>query len=150
MGEALQSVTAARLGRAFLPLAAVALLGVIRLGAVSLADPRGWGLLAGAALTAGEMLAFGLRNVQLAFGRALRPWMTAAMAGSVVPPVFALYVFGWSGLRGLARAQGPAAGLEAVVLTGAGLWIMRGWMKVVEVQRLARAMEGIGAEEGPL
>jgi hypothetical protein len=93
------------------------------------------------ALSAGcAMLAYGLRISQRAFDRPHRAWMSWAMLGSLVPPVFAVYVLGWLGLRQLATSRGLpdlAVGIAFAVL---GTWAMRSWMKVVEVERLSQVM----------
>jgi hypothetical protein len=140
IGQAIQRITAARLGRGFLPLAALAMTGAVRLFAGEVAVREGWVLLLGAIATAAAMLAFGLRNVQLSFGRPFRPWMSAAMIGSIVPPLFTLYVFGWLGLREVAVGDGAAMRLLGLGMVVVGLWALRSWMKVVEVQNLSRAM----------
>ena len=102
----------------------------------------------GALATAGAMLAYGLRIVQTAFGRERKPWMIAAMLGSVVPPLFALYLLGWRGLRGLVGGGGVGGTVLAILFIAAGGWVLRGWMRVVEVERLARVMALTMDEEG--
>jgi hypothetical protein len=66
--------------------------------------------------------------------------MGAALVGSTVPPAYGVYVFGWHGLRGLAQGGGAGAVLIAILLTGAGVWVLRSWMRIVEVERLAGVM----------
>ena len=146
IGQAIQRITAARLGRGFLPLAALAVMGVVELGVAGLDSRSGWILVAGSAATAAAMLAFGIRNVQLAFGRPLRAWMRAAMLASLVPPLFGFYVFAWRGLREVALGDGTTMRLAGVLLTALGLWALRSWMKLVEVQNLAQAMS-LGSDE---
>ena len=95
------------------------------------------------------MVAFGLRTVQLALGRPFKKWMSAAMIASMIPPAFTFYVFAWRGLREVAVADGAAMRLTGVLLTLVGIWALRSWMKVVEVQNLARAMAvDTGLDEG--
>lgn len=137
VGDAIQKITAARLGRGFLPLALLAVTGIVQVGA---GQVGGWSLIIGALATATAMLAFGLRNVQLAFGREQRTWMSAAMVGSFIPPVFTFYVFAWHGLREVATGDGTMMRLMGLLLTGLGLWALRSWMRVSEVHRLAQTM----------
>ncbi len=115
--------------------------GLAEVAVVGLGSGRGWFLVAGAVGTGAAMLAFGLRNVQRAFGRPHRTWMSLAMVGSVIPPIFSLYVLAWRGLREVALGEGTAARLLGVILTALGLWALRSWMKVVDVQNLAKAMD---------
>lgn len=138
VATAVQNLVAARLGRGFLPLALIFVIGVVEFftasSQVSLALPLG------AIGAASAMLAYGLRISQRAFARPHRTWMSLAMLGSVVPPLFALYVLGWRGLRQLA-AGGGASGLGiGIAFAVLGTWAMRSWMKVVEVERLAQVM----------
>jgi len=128
---------AARLGRGFIPIAIAFVVGVVRL---LTSVEGGFALPLGAVAAAAATLAYGLRVSQRAFGRPHRPWMTAAMFGSLVPPVFALYVFGWLGLRGLATGEGTGASVGGIGFAFLGGWAMRSWMKVVEVERLAQVM----------
>ena len=96
------------------------------------------------------MLAYGLRIVQHAFGRKDNPWMSAAMLGSLVPPLFALYVFVWLGLRGFVRGGGGSGIVIAILFSAMGVWVLRGWMRVVEAERLARVMAlNMDQEGGP-
>jgi hypothetical protein len=128
---------AARLGRGFLPLAVLFVVGFVeQLGGDGLGVP---GLSVGALGAAGAMLAYGLRISQRTFARPKRAWMSWATVGSLVPPLFALYVLAWRGLRQLATGglNGLAVGIAFAVL---GTWAMRTWMKVVEVERLAQVM----------
>jgi len=140
IGEAIRTVTAARLGRGFVPLAALAATGLVQLATGGLGNSQGWVLVFGAVATAVAMLAFGVRNVQKAFGRRDTVWMSLAVMGSIIPPVFTLYVFAWRGLREVAVGDGAMTRLLGVLFSGLGLWALRSWMRLVEVQSLARAM----------
>lgn len=128
---------AARLGRGFIPLAIAFVVGVIRL---LVSAESGLALPLGALAAGSAMLAYGMRVSQRAFGRPHRRWMSAAMLGSLVPPLFALYVLGWLGLRGLATGEGAGAWGAGIGFAFLGSWTMRSWMKVVEVERLAQVM----------
>jgi hypothetical protein len=133
----LQGLVAARLGRGFVPLAIAFVVGVVRL---LTAAEGGFALPLGAVAAGSAMLAYGMRISQRAFGRPHRPWMSAAMLGSLVPPLFALYVLGWLGLRGLAIGEGAGAWAGGIGFAFLGGWAMRSWMKVVEVERLSQVM----------
>lgn len=136
VGQAIQKLAAARLGRAFIPLAVLLLLGVAQI-----ALRRGGILLAGgAALSAAAMLAFGLQVVNRAFGRGSWLWMTAATAAGLVPAAYALWVLGWLGLRGVATAGGLVTGAWAALHLLLGLWLVGRWLQILELSRLAAAM----------
>jgi hypothetical protein len=62
------------------------------------------------------------------------------MLGSLVPLVFGLYVLGWLGLRRMATGEGLTAIGVGIAFAAMGSWVMRSWMKVVEVERLAQVM----------
>ena len=138
VGQAIQNLAASRLGRGFIPLALLLLVG---LGLI-LTEGGGVGfmLALGAPLSAAAMLAFGQRVVQSAFGRPRRPWMAWAAVAGLLPPAYGIWVMAWLGLRGLAAATGPTdmvvAGVDAVL----GFWSLRSWLRIVELQRLAEAM----------
>lgn len=146
VAHAIQRLAAARLGRAFVPLGVLVGMGV----AQALTGRGGLLLAAGAPLAALAMLGYGLRVVQGAFGRPRRPWMALAALASVVPPAYALWVLGWLGLRGLASAGGIFSGGWAAAHLLVGIWLLRGWMRLLELSRLAEAMSAAApAGEGP-
>jgi hypothetical protein len=135
--EAIQSLMAARLGRGFVPLAilfATGAVGTLR-GTFS-----GMPLALGAIAASAAMLAYGLRIVQRALSRPHRAWMSMAMVGSIAPPAFALYVLGWLGLKGLAAVESAQGFGLAILYIGMGVWVLRRWMAVVEIERLAEVM----------
>jgi len=143
VGRAIQDLAAARLGRAFIPLALIFLVGMGEM----LTGPRGWDLAGGAPLAAGAMLAHGLKVVQKAFGRPQRPWMVLAPVAGVLPLGLGLYVLGWRGLRTLSDPHGIASLASGVFFTLAGVWVLRSWVKLLELGRLADAMvAGTGGE----
>ncbi|MFQ5535935.1 MAG: hypothetical protein ACE5GJ_00660 [Gemmatimonadota bacterium] len=144
VGRAIQDLMAVRLGRGFIPLGLIALVAALRWLLFGAAAGGAVILMAGAILSAIAMLSFGLEVVQRAFRRSQRPWMTLAAVGSVVPPLFGVYVAGWSGLRVVALGAGVVDRGMAAVLTLLGLWTLRRWLQVVEVKGLATAMDGIG------
>jgi len=139
IGVAIQDLMVARLGRSFVPLAVV-----FGLGAIELWRSTGFGagaiLAGGAVVTSAAMLAYGLRVVQYAFGRPERPWMYGALVAGVAPPFFALYLIGWRGLRLVGFGNGLAGIAWASLFVGMGVWVLRSWMKMVEIERLARIM----------
>lgn len=136
VGQAIQKLAAARLGRAFLPLAVLLLLGVAQI-----AFRRGGLLLAGgAALSAAAMLAYGLQVVNRAFGRGNWAWMAAATAAGLMPASYALWVLGWLGLRGVATAGGLVTGAWAALHLLLGIWLVWRWLQILELSRLAVTM----------
>ena len=137
VGGAIQKLMAARLGRAFLPLGvlfAFGFAGLLR------GSPGAFGVALGAVAAGGAMLGYGLRVVQRTLGRPRRVWMLVASAASVVPPLYALYVLGWRGLRAMAEGGGSMALLVGAVHFVLGVWVLRSWMRVLELERLARIM----------
>lgn len=134
---AIQNLTAARLGRAFIPLALL-----FAMGAVGFAGSGRTGLWTaiGALGTSAVMLAYGLRTVQRSLGRSRRTWMSLAMLASVVPPGYGLWVLGWRGLRALTDSTDPSGLVMAILYVALGVWVLRTWMGIVEIERLARVM----------
>ncbi|MEM7415585.1 MAG: hypothetical protein AAF389_08840 [Gemmatimonadota bacterium] len=135
--DAIQSLMAARLGRGFVPLAVLFAIGAV--GMLGGPGP-GFPLALGAVLSSAEMLAYGLRIVQRALERPPRLWMTLAYLASVLPPFYGLYVLGWLGLRTLATGPFGWGTLGAISFCALGVWVLRSWMRVVEIERLAKIM----------
>lgn len=138
VGPVIQDLAAARLGRAFVPLVLLVLFG---LGGIL----RGGGaeaflLAVGGPVSAGAMLAFGMRVAHAAFGRPRRPWMAWAAVAGVLPPTYGIWVLAWLGLRRLAAGGGAPNLLVGLVLASLGFWVLRSWLRIVELQRLAEAM----------
>lgn len=148
VGRAVQDLAAVRLGRGLVPLALLFLVGLGQALDQAPWSPEAVMLALGAIATGCAMLAYGQRAVQRAFGGPHRPWMSFAMAGSLVPPTFALYVLGWRGLRLLFAGAGAGSVIVALLFTATGIWVMRSWMKVVEVERLARTMSMGAGDSG--
>jgi hypothetical protein len=146
VGPAVQNLAAARLARGFVPLAILFFAG-IAVVLSSLGDARrGWVLALGAPVAAGAMLAQGLRVVQRAFGRPQRAWMRLTALAALVPPALAFWVIGWLGLRRLADWAHPGPVLTGAAWSVLGAWVLRSWLRIVELERLARTM---GAPERP-
>lgn len=135
VNAAIQTLTARRLGRGFVPFGLLFAWGLA--GAFF-----GGGLLlpGGAVAASAAMLAYGLRTVQRALGRPDRPWMVVALLTSVIPPAFSVYVLAWVGLRGFTLGTSAGPLMSAVVGSVLGAWALSSWMKVVEIERLARIM----------
>ena len=144
---AIQDLAAARLGRGFLPMGVLLLVGLVELGTRGPGDGSALLLASGALASAGAMLAHGLRVVQESFGRPPRLWMTLARWVTMLPLLFGLYVLGWRGLRQLAVGEGLASLALGIVFAVMGSWVLRAWMRVVEVEQLARLMT-FGLEDG--
>jgi hypothetical protein len=128
---------AARLGRAFVPLG---LVFVIHFARLVVGVPGEAGIALAAIVAALATLAYGLRAVQKTLDRPNRAWMSLAMAGSLIPPGFGLYLLAWEGLRRFAPGATPLTIVVATLHVGLGVWVLRSWMKVVEIERLARIM----------
>ena len=75
--------------------------------------------------------------------------MLAVMLFSFVPPGFALYVLLWRGLRFFVVGSGVSGVVTSIFFTVMGVWAMRSWMRVVEVERLSLVMvRGVEGEAG--
>ncbi len=135
VNAAIQNLMANRLGRAFVPL------GLLFAWGMAAAFFGGGFLMpVGALASSAATLAYGQRIVHRAFGRPNRPWMTAASMASVLPPMFGVYVLGWLGLRGFALGFAASTIISATLGTVLGVWTLRSWMRIVEIERLARVM----------
>ena len=139
VGVAIQNLTAARLGRGFVPLGVLFLWGVAGLVGGG-AGPEAWTFVFGAVGAGGAGLAYGLRNVQLTFGNPRRPWMAVARVGGVIPPALGLYLFAWTGLRVVAMWTSAGAGMGGVASSLLGMWVLRNWWKLLEIESLAQHM----------
>ncbi|MDP2956339.1 MAG: hypothetical protein Q8N53_07950 [Longimicrobiales bacterium] len=60
--------------------------------------------------------------------------------GGVLPPAFGIWVLGWLGLRSAAEAEGPVGVTAGLVLAALGVWVLRGWVRILELHRLAETM----------
>lgn len=135
VGRGIQNLMAARLGRAFIPLTFL-----FGWGAVILQRGGAAWVVLGALITSATMMAHGLRTVQLALGRPRRAWMTATVGAALVPPIYGVFVLGWKGFRSLATASDWGSLLPAILFVVLGGWVLYCWMKIVEIDRLARTM----------
>jgi hypothetical protein len=142
----IQDLMAGRLGRGFVPLGVLSVVGLRELLSIDFIAGDGLVLVLGAIAAGVAMLSCGLRVSQLAFGRAKRPWMSAAMLFSLIPPGFAVYVLAWRGLRLFVVGTGVSGLATAGFFTVAGAWTMYSWTKVAELERLSLAMGTAGKE----
>ena len=134
---AIHNLVAARLGRAFVPLAGLFAAGMVRLlgGA-----PGGLWMAVGAVASAGAMLWYGLAIVRAPSGRGSVAGRLAGAVCTVVPSLFGIYVLGWAGLRGLAAATGGGSVAAAILYVALGVWVLTSWLRLTEVRRLAQVM----------
>ena len=146
MGRVIQDLMAGRLGRGFVPLGVLSVVGLRELLSIDFIAGDGLVLVLGAIAAGVAMLSCGLRVSQLAFGRVKRPWMSAAMLFSLIPPGFAVYVLAWRGLRLFVVGTGVSGLATAGFFTVAGAWTMYSWTKVAELERLSLAMGTAGKE----
>lgn len=137
VAETIQDLAATRLGRGFRPLAVLFVLGAV--GVVSGVSGAVW-VASGALATAGALLASAMRTVQRTIGRPERFWMAFVDTASLFPPLYGVLLVAWRGLRGMAVAGGPVAFLSAILHVVLGVWVLRGWVRVVEIEQLARVM----------
>ena len=135
--DAVQNLMAARLGRAFLPLAVV---GVMHIGRIVVGVPGALWVALGAVSSVLATLAYGLRVVQRALGRPRRLWMSAAGATNLISPAFGLYLLSWEGLGRLAPGAERLTIVVAILHVALGVWVLRTWWQVMEIERLARIM----------
>jgi hypothetical protein len=152
VGSAIQDLTARRLGRGFVPLGFLLVLGVwgmVRHGPLA-ADHLF--VAVGAPVSALAMLFYGLRAVRKAFGGADAAWMRLAAATGLFPFLYGLYLLAFRGLRPLAGLPGAFAwatlveGALFLLLSCRLLWTL--W-RLTEVQTLAGVMVlGPPEEEG--
>jgi hypothetical protein len=113
---------------------------VLEVVRVAVGEPGAAWLAAGALAAGGATLGYGMRTVQRVSGRASAAWMRVVFAASVIPPGFGLWILGWEGLRVIAlRATGLSVA-AAILHAGLGVWVLRTWLKVLEIERLAQIM----------
>ncbi len=145
--DAIQNSMAARLGRGFVPLGFLFIWGVVGM----IRGRPGADVLAfGAVATSVIMLGYGLRIVRRAFGHDSKLWMKGVALLSVVPPLYSLYLLVWMGLRTLSASAGVGGFVAATLNVTLGVWVLRSWMNVVEVERLAQVMVvNPDGKEGP-
>jgi len=149
VGPAIQRLAAARLGRGFLPVAVLLLVGLSEMIGGRRAGAGALLLALGALASAGAMLAYGLGAAQRAFGVPRKAWWPLATAGGLVPLVFGVYVMGWRGLRLIARWDGVPSVAAGAAFVALGLWTLLSWQRIAELETLASVMtleEGKGPE----
>lgn len=135
--DAVQNLMAARLGRAFLPLAVV---GAVHFGRIVVGVPGALWVALGAVAATLTTLSYGLRVVQRALERPDRLWMSVAGATNLIGPAFGLYLLGWEGLGRMTLGAEPLTIVLAILHVAFGVWVLRTWWQVMEIERLARIM----------
>lgn len=145
VASAIQDLVVTRLGRGFLPLAGLFAAGLV---ASFASAGHGWWTAVGALAAAGVMLLYGLSIVEGARGRPRRSWMIATGVVAFVPPLYGVYVLGWLGLRSFTTLDGVPSLVRATLYVILGVWVLRAWLRVVEVRRLARVMASNTDGEG--
>ena len=148
VADAIQDLAATRLGRGFRPLAMLFVLGAV--GMVSGVAGAFW-VASGALVSGGALLASAMRTVQRSIGRPERFWMSFVDTASLAPPLYGVILVAWRGLRGMAIAGGPVAFVSAILHVVLGVWVLRCWVRVIEIEQLARVMvlnvDSAGEEE---
>ncbi|MBT8489054.1 MAG: hypothetical protein KJO65_09560 [Gemmatimonadetes bacterium] len=134
---AIQDLVAQRLGRGFVPL--VGLFSAGLLGLFS-SRPAAVPVAVGAVASAACMLAYGLAIVDSTSGRLAGVRGILVLGCSAVPPLYGVFIVGWPGLRGFAAGDGVIEVTVATLYVLLGVWVLRSWLRVAEVRRLARAM----------
>lgn len=137
MSDAIQNLAATRLGRSFRPLAMLFVLGAV--GVASGVSGAFW-IALGAVASSGALLASAMRTVQRVVGRPERFWMSFVDTAGLIPPVYGVLLVAWRGLRGMAIADGPFGFASAILHLALGVWVLRCWVRVAEMERLAHVM----------
>jgi hypothetical protein len=150
VGGAIQRLAAVRLGRAFLPLGVLLLVGLGEMIAGQKPGLDAFLLAVGAPASAGAMLAYGFGVVRRAFGRP-PGWWPLAMVGGLVPLAFGVYVLGWRGLRLVAHWDGVTGVLAGIFFSLLGYGVLRACQRLSELETLATVMSmgGTSVEEIP-
>lgn len=150
VAQAVQSLAARRLGRAFLPLAAAALAGLGGGLAGVWAWPVAVAVAGGAAAVAGAFLVMGLRAVRVALeARPGGVWRWASLA-RVVPFAWALWILVVPGVgtgRGALAREAWGALVLAAVTMALALRVLLDAHRVGELEALAGTMVVPAPEE---
>lgn len=148
VGTAVQSTVAAILGRAFLPLMALGITGLVEGLRGRLYADEVVVLLLGSVLTAAAMLAYGQLAVHKAFGRPKRAWMLAATMSGLLPYVFGVYVvvgFGFMPLRG---GLGVGQVIATLFFVGTGAWCLRSQWRLTDLHLFVRSLSELPGAPG--
>lgn len=146
VADVVQRMVAARLGRAFLPLAPIFLFGAVQMVRIGPLESDYAVLALGSLAAAGAMLLYGNGAVHRALGPSRRTEARLAIVAGIVPYVFALYVLAFRSFEPVAEALGGGleGGIGPVVLavlfglvSGRLLWHLS---RLTELHRLARTM----------
>ena len=139
MGEAVQRTAAANLGRAFPPLVALAVTGLVQGLRGTLFAGEVFVLVGGSILVAIAMLAYGQLAVHKALGRPKRAWMVVASVGGLLPYAFGLYVVVGLGIMPLAGGFGLRRILATLFFVGAGGWSLLSQWRLTDLHVLVGA-----------
>lgn len=135
---------ARRLGRAFLPLAALFLVGTLLL--VLRGGTAAAVVMVGAPVAAGAALAHGLRTARQAGGGATRSWTALVSAGGAPCWIYALIVLGL-GLRWLVPEPWSWSGFGVGFLhTLLALWLLKAWWQLSEVRGMVDVLGHLPGE----
>jgi hypothetical protein len=153
VARAIQRLTARHVGRGFVPLGLLAVLGVTHgllrgfRGAVAVI------VFFGALASAAIMLAYGVQSVRRVLGRPPGAWAPLFWVASFVPYAYGIYVAFWLGFRrfsmtGFSMPTWELVSSSAFVVLG--LLCVRAQWKLSEVHLLAQEMSGLaGSQSGP-
>ncbi|HSG48773.1 MAG TPA: hypothetical protein VLA43_13215 [Longimicrobiales bacterium] len=146
--RALRDLTARRLARAYLGLAALAALSIGDWMLTGMSSALAFWSAAGVPLSAAALLAVGWRGVRRGGGAPWAPWMTGVAAVGAFPWLHGVFVLTGPGLRRVA-VEGFGAGTLAVGGAYAllGIRLLRDALRVGEVGRLGAAMAVPASEE---
>ena len=92
----------------------------------------------GAVASAAAMLWYGLTIVREPSRSAGR--LVVGLVVNVIPTAFGLYVVGWAGLKRLAATTSGLGVGVAILYVLLGVWVLRSWLRLREVRRLAEVM----------
>lgn len=150
VARAIENLVARRLGRLFVPLAALLVFGAVWAFLAPPAERTVPLVVAVAApLAAASALAQGLRTVRRALGAPPRSWTGPLAAGGVPVWLYGLVVLGL-GLRGLRDLAGPeplSRGLPAAVLVLLAGVALRAWWRLGEVREMVALLERLPGED---
>ena len=149
VGTAVQRTAAATLGRAFMPLMALGLTGLIQGLRGRLFATEVVALVLGSVLTAAAMLAYGQLAVHKAFGRPKSAWMGIASMSGLLPYLFGVYVVVGFGLLPLNGGLGIGRLMATVFFVAMGGWCLRSQWRLTDLHMFVRSLsESTGAVGG--
>ncbi len=145
----IQNLTAQRLARAAWGLGAILLVAVMDTVLSVSGRTLSSVALVGALLAGGSLVAKGMVGVRRAFGDEHATWMTLAGLSFAAAHLYALWIFGYMGVRAAAlAATGPLHLFIAGGYIAAGIRLMLDLGRISAVESLARFMSVPAPEEG--